>query len=90
MIGQRRKVSKGEYKGFEGTIKGFSDNFVKFELSAKNRVVTLPFAYLNIQIEDKTKTQNNMTQYATNKTSNYNMNSPYKNFSTPMHNPDNF
>ena len=50
MIGQRKKIVKGEYKGFEGTIKGFTDNNVKFELSAKNKTVTVPFSYLNIQV----------------------------------------
>ena len=48
MIGKKKKIIKGQYKGFEGTIKGFSDNHVKFELSAQNKTVTIPFSCLNI------------------------------------------
>lgn len=53
LVGQKKKILRGRYKGFEGTIRSLTDTQVKFELSAMSKVVSLPYSDLNIQIEEK-------------------------------------
>ena len=89
LIGQRRKILSGRYKGYEGTIRSLNDTQIKFELSAQNKVVSIPYSALNIQIEEKEST--NPTLIPTHRTSAYNnLQSPGRMYQTPMHNPDRF
>lgn len=89
LVGQRRKILRGKYKGFEGVIRSLTDTQIKFELSAQNKVVSIPYSDLNIQIEEKEQTHPTLVN--THRTSAYNQfQSPGRNYQTPMHNPDRF
>jgi transcription elongation factor len=47
-VGQKRKIFSGQYKGYEGVIRSVNDSGVRFELSAINKVVSVPFEALNL------------------------------------------
>lgn len=48
LIGQIKRVIKGPYKGYEGTIQSIIENDVRFELSAKNEVIKIPLSWLDV------------------------------------------
>lgn len=50
LVGLRKKIIRGPYKGYEGIIKQINNNKVKFELSAQCKVVNIPLNYLNLKI----------------------------------------
>ena len=85
LIGQKKKVIKGKWKGYEGIIQSISDKYVKFELSAKNKVVSIPLDCLNISVENKNVFISNE---GGKRIETRNINSPYNNMKTPVYNPD--
>ena len=86
LIGKKKKIIKGPWKGYEGIIQSISDKSVKFELSAKSKVISVPFEYLNMSVADKNTFINNMEN--TNKSTLVkHANSPYMNMATPVYNP---
>ncbi len=90
LIGQKKKIIQGKWKGYEGMIRSINDRSARFELSAKNKVITIPLDHLNIPYEDKKSLRiSNKPDYP-EKTSVYNKNSsPFaKQFATPVYNPD--
>ena len=88
LIGQKKKVIKGKWKGYEGIIQSINDNIARVELSAKCKVESIPLKFLNISIEDK-DTLGGVGNIGTGRTSNYNkFSSPYKQFATPVYNPE--
>lgn len=87
LIGQKKKIVRGPWKGYEGIIQSISDKSVKFELSAKNKVISVPFEYINMSAADKNTFINNMDT-ANKSTLIRHANSPYMNMATPVYNPD--
>jgi len=87
LIGQKKKIIKGPWKGYEGIIQSISDKSVKFELSAKNKVVSVPFEHISMSVADRNTFINNME--STNKSSLLRHGtSPYMGMATPVYNPD--
>lgn len=87
LIGKKMKIIKGQWKGYEGMVQSISDKAVKFELSAKNKVISVPLDHINISAADRNTFINNME--TTNKSTLLrHANSPYMNMATPVYNPD--
>lgn len=53
LVGQKKKIVRGEWKGYEGVVRSIVGESVKFELSARSKVVTVPISSLNIVIEQR-------------------------------------
>jgi transcription elongation factor SPT5 len=91
LIGQQKKITKGEYIGYEGTIQSICDNKARFELSAINKVINIPLDYLNINMADKdalaNETQFNTTNGTGKTSSNHFMSRNC--VATPIYCPDN-
>lgn len=92
LIGQKKKVIKGEFKGYEGVIMSINDNKARFELSARNKVISIPLDHLNINLEDKdaimnpTQPTSRTPMHRTSTLSHYNPNS----IATPVYNPEHY
>lgn len=54
LIGQKKKILKGEFKGYEGIVRSIVNERVMIELSAKNKTVNIPLNCLNIAFENTT------------------------------------
>jgi transcription elongation factor SPT5 len=92
LIGQKKKVVKGEFKGYEGIIQSINDNKARFELSARNKVISIPLDHLNINLEDKdaimnpTQPTSRTPMHRTSTLSHYNPSS----IATPVYNPEHY
>ena len=89
LIGQTKKLIKGNYKGYEGIIKSIADNEVYFELSAMNRIVKVPLDHLNVNSDERDTIANlaNTTRTPLYKMPNSGYLNSYKN-GTPAYRPN--
>lgn len=51
LIGQKKKILRGQWKGYEGVIRSIVADSVEFELSARNKIVTVPISFLDVNVE---------------------------------------
>ena len=86
LIGQKRKIIKGRYKGYLGIIKNISDKNVQFEIQAISKLITLPIEFFNIEGNYQDLLLNNQ-QSAENYRSQA---TPYLNVATPAYNNQNY
>ncbi len=49
LIGKKKKIIVGQWKGYEGIIKQITNNKAQFELSARAKVILIPLNQLNIE-----------------------------------------
>lgn len=82
LIGQRKKVLSGQYKGYEGIIKSLNDSSIRFELSAINRTVNLTYDCLGLRRSIAPNPQSNLIKDNASR-----MASPHRALATPMHDP---
>ena len=92
LIGKQLKIIKGELKGYEGVIQSICDNKARFELSARNRVVSIPLDFLNLKEEDREailSSGHNTARTPNHRPSGYSHYNPTT-FATPAYNPDHY
>ena len=53
LIGKVKEITKGVYKGYSGMIQSLTENKVRVELQAKNKCITVPLDYLNIDVAER-------------------------------------
>ena len=87
LIGQKKRICKGKLKGHEGVIKSISDRVVKFELSAKNKIISIPLEFLNLSADSKNVFASN-TDIGSKGHGMKDSYMGYQNMKTPAYNPN--